>query len=156
MNRLMSLGWFAVLTAITAPVVADLRDAEEAIEYRQSVYKAIKWHMDPMTAMVRGDIDYDAVRLTRHAQNVHALSEMLIEGFVPGSDLGAYQGVTGARSEIWERWEEFEEKMGALNEQSQALVIASTSGDMRGNIRPAFAALGQACKSCHDEFRQRR
>lgn len=152
MKRLMNLGWVAVLTAITAPAVADFRDVEDAIEYRQSVYKAIRWHMDPMTAMVRGDIDYDAVSLTRHAQNVHALSEMLIEGFVPGSDVGA----TGARSEIWERWEEFEEKMGVLNEQSQALVIASTSGDLRGNIRPAFAALGQACKSCHDEFRKRR
>jgi len=156
MSKLLSIGLAAVLTAATVSAIADVRGVEDAIEYRQSVYKAIKWHMDPMAAMVRGDIEYDAVRLTRHAQNVHALSEMLLEGFVPGSDLGANEGATGARSEIWERWDEFEEKMGALNEQSQALVIASTSGDLRGNIRPAFAALGQTCKSCHDEFRQRR
>ncbi|WP_409523419.1 c-type cytochrome [Nitrincola sp. MINF-07-Sa-05] len=156
MCKILNLGLLAVLTAVAFPAVADARDAEDAIEYRQSVYKAIKWHMDPMAAMVKGDIEYDAISLTRHAQNVHALSGMLLEGFVPGSDMGAHAGTTGARSEIWERWGEFEEKMSTLNEQSQALVIASTSGDLRGNIRPAFAELGQACKSCHDEFRERR
>lgn len=128
--------------------LASATDVEDAIEYRQGVFKTIKWNFGPMAAMVKGKIDFDAAEFSRRADLVAVLSKMPGEGFIEGSDMGD----TDAKPEIWENKDKFDAGMDALAKNAAALADAAKSGDM-SVIKPAFGELGKTCKGCHDNFR---
>ncbi|TCK05630.1 c-type cytochrome [Marinobacterium mangrovicola] len=123
-------------------------DVEDAIEYRQGVFQAIKWYFGPMAGMAKGDIEYDAAEFTRRAEMLNQLSYMAEEGFIEGSA----EGDTDALPAIWEDMDQFSAGFDKLQENTAALAEASKSGDM-GTIMPAFAEVGKTCKGCHDNFR---
>lgn len=128
--------------------LASATDVEDAIEYRQGVFKTIKWNFGPMAGMVKGKIDFDAAEFSRRADLVAVLSKMPGEGFIEGSDMGD----TDAKPEIWENKDKFDAGMDALAKNAAALADAAKSGDM-SVIKPAFGELGKTCKGCHDNFR---
>ncbi|KGK43059.1 hypothetical protein LH51_02865 [Nitrincola sp. A-D6] len=51
---------------------AVVADADKSIEYRQSVYKVVKWHMDPLGGMAKGELAFDADAALHHARQVNA------------------------------------------------------------------------------------
>lgn len=138
----------AVLALSTSSVVM-ASDADDAIEYRQGVFTAMKWHFAPMGAMVKGKLAYDAAEFQRRAELVAALAKMPQEGFVEGSD----KGDTDAKAAIWENKDKFDQGMQMLVEKAAALEEAAQSGDME-QIKPAFGALAKTCKGCHDNFKE--
>lgn len=137
----------ALLLSTTTLSFAD--DVEDAIEYRQSIFKAIKYHFGPMAGMIRGKIDYDPAAFTMHAERVAELAKMPGDGFIPGSD----KGDTEAKASIWDNKGEFDEHLAALAENTSALLDVSKTGDL-DQIKPAFGEVGKTCKGCHDEFRE--
>lgn len=123
-------------------------EVEDAIEYRQGVFQAMKWYFGPMAAMAKGEIEYDAAEFTRRAEMLSQLSHMPEEGFIAGSD----SGDTDALPEIWENKDKFSAGFDKLQETTAVLAEASKSGDMN-TIMPAFGEVGKTCKGCHDNFR---
>ena len=60
----------------------------------------------------------------------------------------------GAKPEIWENWSDFESKANAFGVASAQLARAAQSND--GELITAAAkALGETCKACHTEYRQK-
>jgi len=136
----------ALLLSTTTMSFAD--DIEDAIEYRQSVFTAIKYHFGPMAGMIKGKIDYDPAAFTLHAERVAALAKMPGDGFIEGSD----KGDTEALPVIWEKKGEFDEHLMALADNTSALWEVSKTGDLN-QIKPVFGEVGKTCKGCHDDFR---
>lgn len=126
-----------------ATVVAD---AGKSIEYRQSVYKVTKWHMDTLGGMARGDLAFDADAALHHARQVNALSYMAKEGFAEGTEGG------DAKADIWANWDQFSDGMEKFQQVSGELVTAAEVGTLEA-LRPAVGQMGQTCRACHDNFR---
>ncbi len=146
MKKIAAMGLAGALAM--ASTVAVAVKPEDAIDYRQGVFQAIKWHFGTMGAMVKGKMDYDADDFTRRAEIVSQLSHLPWEGFVEGS----YSGDTDALPAIADNWDKFEGGSNMLMEKTAALVTAAKTGDM-DQIRPAFGEVGKTCKGCHDNFK---
>lgn len=123
-----------------------LADAGESIEYRQSVYKVAKWHMDTLGGMAKGELAFDAEAALHHARQVNALSYMAEEGFAEGTEGG------DAKADIWSNWEQFSGGMEKFQQVSGDLVSAAEVGTLEA-LRPAVGEMGKTCKGCHDNFR---
>jgi cytochrome c556 len=143
------------VTAISLAAAATLASAqvkpEDAIAYRQGVYKIIGWNFGPMAAMVRGDRPYDKAAFAKHAENVAAVGPMALEGFGPGTDKGA---PTKAKPEIWTKMDDFRAKMTKMNEETSKLASVAKTGSL-DDIKKQFGATGASCKACHDDYRNK-
>jgi len=125
--------------------------AEDAINYRQSVYGVTGWNFKRMGAMMEGEIDYDAQEFLRMARLVASMSEIAPEGFIPDSD--SMFGPTRAKDEIWTKRDEFDEKMVNWQNAAAELARIAEEGSLR-DIRNAFRATANSCRACHDDFRE--
>lgn len=123
---------------------------EQAIKYRQGVYKVILWNFGPLGAVAQGKAAYDPDEFAKRATRVATMAPMLIEGYPPGSDTGA---VTRAKPEIWSNMEEFRELMNAMVGKAADLSAAAQTRD-EAQAKAAVGELGKACKACHDKYRK--
>ena len=90
---------------------------EDAIKYRQGVYRVIGWNFAPMAAMVKGDRPYDAAAFARKADLVAYMSKLPLEGFVPGSEAGE----TKAKPDIWLDMDDFKAKLEKMQGEAAKL-----------------------------------
>jgi cytochrome c556 len=146
MKKIAAMGLAGLLAAVSTTAIA--AKPEDAINYRQGVFSAVKWHFGTMGEVVKGKQDYDAEDFARRADIVAQLSKLPLEGFVAGS----YEGDTDALPAIEENWDQFEGGMNKFIETADALAAAAKTGDM-DQIRPAFGEVGKTCKGCHDNFK---
>ena len=143
-----------LLAGITAALLTGVPFAHaqvkpfEAIEYRQGIFKAVKWHFGPMGDMMKGKTEFNATEFSRRAELLAALSRMPGEAFVPGT----YASKTSALPSIETNRAEFDQVMTSFQNNSAALAAAAQGGDLK-DIRPAFMKVAQTCKACHDKFR---
>ena len=133
--------------AMSVNVQADM--AEDAIQYRQSVFQTYKWHFGAMGAMVRGKAPYDAAKFKHHAEALAAVAPLAAEGFVEGSDLGD----TAAKDELWENLADLNKRFDELALAASELAAAS-GGDLDA-AKAAFGAVGKGCNGCHDNYREK-
>ena len=122
---------------------------EQAIKYRQSVYKVILWNFGPMAGMAQGKIPYDATDFAKRAERVATMAPMLLEGYPRGSGSGA---PTRAKAEIWDNFDEFTRLMHNMENKAAALADVAKEGSLEKS-RAAVGELGDACKACHDKYR---
>ena len=146
MNKIAAMGLAGLLAAVSTTAIA--AKPEDAINYRQGVFSAVKWHFGTMGEVVKGKQDYDAEDFARRADIVAQLSKLPLEGFVAGS----YEGDTDALPAIEENRDKFEGGMNKFIETADALAAAAKTGDM-DQIRPALGEVGKTCKGCHDNFK---
>ena len=123
---------------------------EDAIKYRQGVYRVIGWNFAPMAAMVKGDRPYDAAAFARNADIVAYMSKLPLEGFVPGSEAGE----TKAKPEIWLDMDDFKVKLEKMQGEAAKLAEIAKGGDFAA-IKTQFGETGKACKACHDKYRDK-
>ena len=144
----------ALLTGLAAATLAQEQPpskAEQAIKYRQSVYKVILWNFGPAAAMAQGKIPYDAADFAHRAERVATMAPMLLEGYPEGSATAS--GVkTRARPEIWENKPEFTKLMKDMENKTAALATVAKEGDFEKS-KAAFGEAASACKACHEKFR---
>lgn len=147
---LMAMALLAALTAALAQEKPPSK-AEQAIKYRQSVYKVILWNFGPVAAMAQGKIPYDAAEFARRAERVATMAPMLLEGYPEGT--ASEPGIkTRARPEIWENKAEFEKLMHDMENKTAALATVAREGDF-DKSKAAFGDAAGACKACHEKFR---
>ena len=123
---------------------------EDAIKYRQGVYRVMGWNFGPMAAMAKGERPYDAAAFARHAEIVAYMSRMPLEGFSPGSD----SGETKAKPEIWLDMDDFKAKLEKMQTETAKLAEVAKSGDFNA-AKAQLGETGKACKACHDKFRNK-
>jgi cytochrome c556 len=122
---------------------------ETAIEYRQSIFKAIVWNFAPMGGMVRGARPFNRAEFRKGAERVASLSGMFVEGFPAGSATGA---PTEAQPNIWTERRDFEAKAAEFQKQA-ALLAKLSAGTDEAAMKKQFGVVGGTCKACHDKFK---
>lgn len=141
---------FALLAAGTAQAL-DQEQAEKAAEIRQAVLEIAGWNVVPAAGMVKQKIPYDAERFQVHAERIAFSMTMIPDAFA--ADTREFVLHTEALDGIWEDHEEFLRLAADAKEKSATLATVSKSGDLE-QVTSAFLDMGQACKACHDKFRE--
>ena len=135
--------------SMSAPVLAQFKNTDDAIKYRKAAMTVLGNHFARIGAMTSGKVPFDAKLAAENAAIVETVSKLPWAGFVPGSD----KGTTAALPEIWSEAAAF--KTGA--DKMQAEVVKLNAAAKTGNldaIKAAFGNAGQTCKACHDDYRK--
>lgn len=132
-----------VLVGAAAVPGLTLNASEGDAKYREHVMEAVGGHMQAMVDILKQEVAH-ADHLSLHANAMADLGKIALTLFPPGSEGG------DALPAIWEQPEAFQEKLEAFPSAAEALQRAVNEG---GEVGPAFQGLGQACKSCHDDYR---
>ncbi|MDH5187389.1 MAG: cytochrome c [Rhodospirillaceae bacterium] len=122
---------------------------ETAIKYRQSVMKAVGGNMGAMVGIMKGA--GDKANLAAHAGAMADLSKIAPTLFPAGSDFGE----TTALPVIWEKPADFSAAIKKFQDAADNLASVAQSGDMAA-FGPAFKGLGESCKNCHENFREKK
>lgn len=141
----------ALAAAVVAPAAANAMDAENAVKYRQQVMKAIGAYTNNVVMVLKGEVPYSD-QLLPSAKMLADTAKLSLLTFEENT---ADSGVkTTATAEIWSDWEKFSGGMKMMEERTDALVAAVESGD-KGAIGAAVKKVGETCKGCHDNFREK-
>ncbi len=68
-------------------------------------------------------------------------------------DTREMEGHTESKDLVWEDWEDFAERMDALERDTAAFAEVANSTDDADEILAAFRNVGRNCKSCHDIYK---
>jgi cytochrome c556 len=134
-----------VFTMLVCPMV--LADGEAEFKYRQGVMRTVGGHMSSLSAILRGQVYSD--NLGFHAKGMADLAKIVPNVFPKGSGVAKSE----ALPEIWENPDDFKAAIDKFVEAANGMSAAANDGD-KVAIGPAMNALGQACKGCHDNFRE--
>ena len=126
--------------------------ARAAVETRQAVFKLMGWNMDPLGAMLRNRVPFDAERAALSGERLQQLAQLISDAFE--ADTREFHGgiETQARNGAWSNRSDFTDQANALVRAAANLQEVAASGDRAGTLR-AVGQVGQACGSCHDRYR---
>ena len=144
-----SLSVISVALAQDAPASPE-EQAQQAAELRQSVFKLMGWSMGPLAAMLRNRMPFDAAVAQKSAGRIEQLAPMISDVFQ--QDTRKFKVKTKAREGIWTNKSDFDAKAQELLKAANALVAAAKTGE-KGATLKAAGAVGKACGSCHDDYR---
>lgn len=151
--------FFSTLTLILvglplAVPTSGANDLEEsAIKARQGQMQLRSFNAGPLFAMAKGDIDYDAEMASKLANNLKVLLNLdNSRAWMNGTSIEEYPEMTRALPEIWESGSEVGERGEAYADAVNAL--AGTAGEGLEALTSGVKDLGQACKGCHDDYRE--
>ena len=123
--------------------------AKDSVTYRQSAFQLIRHNMADIGDMLKGEVQYDAARVTKRASALATLTTLPWEAFtVPGAE----QGGGDAKAEIWQNLQDFTSRGEKLSADAQLLKAAADSGD-QAEVRKAFGTFARNCKACHDDYK---
>lgn len=124
-------------------------DAKDSVDYRQAAFQLIRHNMADIGDMLKGEVNYDAGRVTQRATALATLTTLPWQAFaVPGTE----QGGGDAKAEIWQNLQDFNSRGDKLAQDALALKVAAESGE-QANVRKAFGAFARNCKACHDNYK---
>lgn len=133
---------------VALPAAAQFAKPEDAIKYRQSAMALQNNHMGRLFAMTTGRVPFDAKAASEQIDIIAMLNRMQFVAFTEGSDLGA----TKAKPTIWTEKDKFAAAVAKSQDDVGKLVVAGRTGNL-DQIKAATGAVGQSCKSCHDDYR---
>lgn len=138
-----------VIAALLGTAAAHAEPPENYIKYRQAMMSAIGGHMGASTQIVRGKVMPEG-HLAMHAQALAELNSDIAALFPEGSDFGE----TKAKDVIWQEWDKFQQAADQAKQATAVFADAVAGGDA-DTIAAAHKDVGQACKGCHEDFRQK-
>lgn len=119
--------------------------AQDSIKTRKDGFESTKKAMAEIKGLLEGD---KVAPVGAVAQRVGAFAGQLPTLFPAGSD----KGDTKAKGEIWANFGDFSEKAKNFETAARTLEATAASGDKAATAKQ-FAALGGACKACHERYR---
>ena len=138
-----------LVVMLMTPLVAAGDESENIIKYREAMMKAIGGHLSASSLIIRGKVSYQD-DLKGHADALKQLSADIPALFPEGSDFGE----THAKPEIWEKWDDFVKAADTLKASVEKFQVAVDSGDA-DTIAATFKDVGNGCKGCHKDFREK-
>lgn len=142
----------SLLAGAAALLAVDAQAAdpvEKAVDYRQAVMNVYAWNVTSMGDMVKGKVPFDAAAFARYAKDQAAAAQLELMAAFPEDSIN---DESDAGDTIWLDWDKFEEKHGALREQSAKLAEVAAGGD-EGAMKEQFGKTAKTCKGCHDDFK---
>lgn len=145
--------WTLAAAALLAcgSAAAQFKGADDAIEYRQGALGVMGHHFGVIGAMASGKLPFDAKAAQANADLVVTLSRLPWPAFVSGSD----QGDTNARPEVWSQADRFKADAQKLQDAAVKLAAVAAKATKPDDLKAAFGAAADTCKSCHDDFRKK-
>lgn len=153
--RIASRLFFLIIgLTLAAPGFAAKDPLKNAIKARQGEMQLRAFNVGPLFAMAKGKIDYDAAMANKLAGNLKLLLDLDNgRAWAKGSDIDNYMGDTTALPEIWTTYPEISEYgkkyATAVNE------LAAEAGNGVDALKSKIGPVGDSCKGCHDEFREK-
>jgi cytochrome c556 len=126
-----------------------------AIYARQSIMSLRDWNVEPLFAMAKGDIEYDAELAAALANNLKAELSMNNDRMWPqgtDNDSDDYFDETAALPENWSNYPAAVEAGQVYVEAINAL--ADQAGNGLDALRSTIGDVGDGCQGCHDDFRE--
>ena len=133
------------------PAAAQFKSADDAVEYRQGALAVMGHHFGLVGAMANGKIPFDAKAAQVNADLVATLAHLPWTAFTDGSD----KGDTSAKPEVWSQGDKFRAVAQKFQDASAKLATAARTATKAEDLKPAFSATAETCKSCHDDFRKK-
>jgi cytochrome c556 len=121
---------------------------EDAIKYRQTVMQSFGAHISAIVLIFTGKVDQPD-QLAAHSDALAAVAAYTDTLFPADSA----DGETHALPLIWEEPDQFAEVARNAKTATAALAEAINGGDRKATSQ-AFKAVGEACKGCHDRYRE--
>jgi len=121
---------------------------DASIEKRQKIMKNNEAAAKALNKAVE-EKDYATVELK--AKEIAGDAAQIPDLFPKGST----SDKSRAKSEIWEKWDEFTKDAAQLKKTSSELAEAAAAKDAT-KVKAKFDDLGNACDSCHKPFRAKR
>lgn len=141
----------ATLGATTAAIGESHAEKNPAVEARQSLMHLYAFHLGPLGAMAKGEMDYDAEVASVAATNLASLAALNQMAMWPeGTDSETIEG-TRALPAIWQEGSEVGKMADDLATATAAL--AETAGDGLDAVRAGLGPVGGACGACHKAYR---
>ncbi len=124
---------------------------EAAVEYRQGVMNIVGWNFKHMGAMLKGKSAFDQAAFSAYANELQVVTRFnLLSGFPEDSD---ESDETAAKAEIWMDWEDFQQKLKDLQQQTAELASIAGQRDQAA-IKQQFDKTAKACKACHKAYKE--
>jgi cytochrome c556 len=144
----MTLRRLAILCALL--VAASLNAGEaEIVKYRQSLMKAMGSYMSALSAITKGTVPFRG-DLVMHAGAIKDIARQLPALFPAGT--GPDKVNTDALPTVWTKMPAFTAASKELETASARMQQLAKTSDAKA-ITAQFAAMKQACASCHESFR---
>jgi cytochrome c556 len=138
----------ALLVAGQAVAQADAKADEGALKYRQSLMEAIEGDMASVANILKYGLPFVA-NASVHADSLATHSKLVTSAY----ERKVTSGPTDSEPAIWEKPDEFAEKVKAFETETAKLAEVAKTGDP-AQIGPQLKATGKTCGSCHDSFRK--
>lgn len=127
--------------------------SEDDIKYRKATMKAVGGHMTAIATILKTGAG-DPADIPLHANAMSDLAKITAHAFPEGSS--KMDGETEATMAIWDKPEDFKKVTMAFIAESEKLAKVAADGD-KAAIGAQLGALGKnACKACHDDFREKK
>ena len=141
----------AALVLACGHAAAQFKSADDAIEYRQGALAVMGHHFGLVGAMANGKVPFDAKVAQANADLVATLARLPWSAFIDGSNAGD----TNAKPEVWSQPDKFKADAQRLVDATVKLAAAAKTGK-QDDLKTAFSATAETCKSCHEDFRKKR
>lgn len=122
--------------------------AEDAFKYRHHIMEAMGGHAGALSMTIRG-LAGSPESASKHAEAMSSLGTEIGSLFQEGSNVED----SAALPEIWEEPEDFAEAVAKAEKALAVLKAAADDNDVQALGR-AFHNVGEACKGCHERFRE--
>jgi cytochrome c556 len=147
MKPIRTVVWTAAAVGVLAIATAAV-SAGNPMEERQATMKAVGQSMKE-GAGLNSAATFDAAKAKAAMDSVAAAAKKLKSLYPPGSGTDPK---SAADPKIWENKADFEKKLADMGAAATAASKATTADA----FKPAYAALGATCKSCHDIYRKKK
>lgn len=147
-----ALGATLLLLAVTAVQAQTATPAEKAIEYRQAVFKVVAGNFGPLAQSAQGKVELPPAAARQYAERLSEISQFARDAF---PDISR-EGKTRAKPEIWSERAEFDKLLKDLTDATKSLAgVTANAAAKPEEFKAAVGAVGNACKGCHDRFREK-
>lgn len=153
MRRLRALAVLVGASVAASAVLAQEERTPEqlAVELRQAHMQNYARNLSTLGAMAQGNAEYDAAQAQAAADNLYHFAMIDWDYYwLPGTSSEEMEG-TDALPSLWESMEDFEAKHVAL--QKAATALQGAAGTDLTALQAAMGGVGQACGSCHQNYR---
>lgn len=128
--------------------IAAHEGASGVVKARMDEMKDMAASLKAIGEMVKGETAFDADAAREAAASIAGHSRRIEDLFPEGSD----HEPSRAKPIVWKKRAQFAEAATSLVQAAGDLGGASAKGVEA--LRPALAGVGQACKTCHETFRE--
>lgn len=141
-----------ICVALSAGAALAHTGATGVVKQRMEMMGDIAAQMKTIARVLNGQDQFNPSPVATSAKRIAEHAEMFEEMFPEGTTSSPSE----ALPEIWINWDEFEQQADAMKSSALALATAAETAGGPLDIKKPFRQLGMSCKSCHQDFRQKK